>query len=118
MVNSLSETILTVIKDERYIVLLLFFLQGNYTPSYLVCPETFNWIAIEQSLPKLDLSKYSRLDDSVEGEKYGKMCCLMVSASIELRILEFCSHHDVFLGSHFNVYTVPFSFLYRDPPIQ
>ncbi|KAJ7394367.1 Arginyl-tRNA--protein transferase 1 [Desmophyllum pertusum] len=40
--------------------------KGNYEPSYLSCPETYNWIPIEQSRPKLDLNKYSRLDESDE----------------------------------------------------
>ncbi|XP_066028063.1 arginyl-tRNA--protein transferase 1 isoform X1 [Pocillopora verrucosa] len=40
--------------------------KGNYSPSYLACPETFNWIPMKQCLPKLDLSNYSRLDDSDE----------------------------------------------------
>lgn len=40
--------------------------KGNYSPSYLACPETFNWIPIKQCLPKLDHSNYSRLDDSDE----------------------------------------------------
>ena len=47
-----------------------FSLQGNYSPSYLACPETFNWIPMKQCLPKLDLSNYSRLDDSDEGETW------------------------------------------------
>lgn len=51
----------------------LFSVQGNYAPSYLVCPETYNWIPIEQCCPKLDLSKYSRLDDSDEGENCKKL---------------------------------------------
>ncbi|KAK3748924.1 hypothetical protein QZH41_019877 [Actinostola sp. cb2023] len=37
--------------------------QGNYYPSYLVCPETYNWVPIEECRPKLDLKKYSRLDE-------------------------------------------------------
>ena len=55
-----------------FIYLFLFYLfyvslQGQYSPSYLLCPETYNWIPIEQCRPKIDLSKYSRLDDSEEG---------------------------------------------------
>jgi len=40
--------------------------KGHYTPSYLVCPETYNWIPIEQCRPKLDAARYARLDDSDE----------------------------------------------------
>ncbi|XP_078372427.1 arginyl-tRNA--protein transferase 1-like isoform X1 [Oculina patagonica] len=43
----------------------------NYAPSYLVCPETYNWIPIEQCRPKLDLSKYSRLDNLDEEAAQG-----------------------------------------------
>ena len=42
-------------------------LQGQYSPSYVLCPETYNWIPIEQCRPKIALSNYSRLDDSEEG---------------------------------------------------
>ena len=45
------------------------YLQGRYSPSYLVCPETYNWVPIERCLPKLEDSKYSRLDDSNDGER-------------------------------------------------
>lgn len=45
--------------------------KANYTPSYLACPETYNWIPIEQCRPKLDLSKYSRLDDPDEEATQG-----------------------------------------------
>lgn len=48
------------------------YLQGNYAPSYLACPETYNWIPIEQCRPKLDLNKYSRLDDPDEGKNCTK----------------------------------------------
>ncbi|XP_048577514.1 arginyl-tRNA--protein transferase 1 isoform X3 [Nematostella vectensis] len=38
--------------------------KGNYYPSYLVCPETYRWVPIEQCRPKLDANKYSRLDQT------------------------------------------------------
>ncbi|XP_031569440.1 arginyl-tRNA--protein transferase 1-like [Actinia tenebrosa] len=41
--------------------------KGNYYPSFLVCPETYNWVPIEKCRPKLDSSKYSRLDDVSPG---------------------------------------------------
>lgn len=40
--------------------------KGQYNPSFLVCPETFNWIPIERCLPKLDRARYAKLDDSSE----------------------------------------------------
>ncbi|XP_065837687.1 arginyl-tRNA--protein transferase 1-like isoform X3 [Oscarella lobularis] len=38
--------------------------KGQYNPSFLLCPEVYSWIPIEISRPKLDASKYSRLDSS------------------------------------------------------
>eukprot|EP00118_Oscarella_pearsei_P007208 m.34466 g.34466 ORF g.34466 m.34466 type:complete len:441 (+) comp31984_c0_seq14:808-2130(+) len=37
--------------------------KGQYQPSFLLCPEAYSWIPIQQCVPKLDASKYSRLDD-------------------------------------------------------
>ncbi|CAM6000605.1 unnamed protein product [Sphagnum balticum] len=36
--------------------------KGKYTPSYLLCPEVFNWHPIEDCLPKLDKQKYCRFE--------------------------------------------------------
>lgn len=38
--------------------------KGKYKPSYLLCPETYEWIPIELATPKLDRAKYSRLTDN------------------------------------------------------
>ncbi|KAL1494341.1 hypothetical protein ABEB36_009955 [Hypothenemus hampei] len=40
--------------------------KGRLEPSYLLCPETYVWIPIEKCLPKLDLKKYSRLNEDVQ----------------------------------------------------
>lgn len=45
--------------------------KGQYSPSYILCPETYNWIPIEQCRPKIALAKYSRLDDSEEETPQG-----------------------------------------------
>nr|CAG4638449.1 EOG090X06AF [Cyclestheria hislopi] len=37
--------------------------KGQYNPSYLLCPEAFTWIPIGSCIPKLDQSKYSRLEE-------------------------------------------------------
>ncbi|XP_063916965.1 arginyl-tRNA--protein transferase 1 isoform X2 [Zophobas morio] len=37
--------------------------KGKLTPSFLLCPETYHWIPIEKCLQKLEVSKYSRLDE-------------------------------------------------------
>lgn len=36
--------------------------KGQYTPSFLVCPETYSWIPIEKCRPLLDTNAYSRLE--------------------------------------------------------
>merc|ERR1712098_874445 len=36
--------------------------KGKYSPSFLLCPETFSWQTLEVSRPLLDHSAYSRLD--------------------------------------------------------
>ncbi|XP_077977426.1 arginyl-tRNA--protein transferase 1-like [Glandiceps talaboti] len=38
--------------------------KGNYTPSFLLCPEMYTWIPIEKCRPKLDVTNYSKLDES------------------------------------------------------
>lgn len=35
-------------------------------PSKLLCPETYVWCDIEKCLPKLDINKYSRLNEDLE----------------------------------------------------
>ncbi|XP_059153504.1 arginyl-tRNA--protein transferase 1-like isoform X2 [Physella acuta] len=37
--------------------------KGQFVPSYLACPETYQWVPIETCRPKLDASKYSRLSE-------------------------------------------------------
>jgi arginine-tRNA-protein transferase len=40
--------------------------QGNYRPSFLLCPETYTFQPIASCLPKLDHSKYSRFCDDLK----------------------------------------------------
>ncbi|KAK9506616.1 hypothetical protein O3M35_008515 [Rhynocoris fuscipes] len=37
--------------------------KARLTPSYLLCPEVYSWHPVEQCIPKLNLVKYSRLND-------------------------------------------------------
>ena len=37
--------------------------KGQYYPSYLLCPESYRFIPIETCRPKLDASRYARLND-------------------------------------------------------
>lgn len=45
--------------------------KSQYKPSYLLCPETFVWVPVEECLSKLDRNKYSRLnqDDTFKDEE-------------------------------------------------
>ena len=38
--------------------------KGAYYPSYLLCPESYHFVPIESGKPKLDVSKYARLNDT------------------------------------------------------
>lgn len=40
----------------------VFYLQGQYRPSDLLCPETFVWVPIEQCTPHLDHARYARFN--------------------------------------------------------
>ncbi|XP_013927536.1 PREDICTED: arginyl-tRNA--protein transferase 1 [Thamnophis sirtalis] len=40
--------------------------EGQYRPSDLLCPETYTWIPLEQCLPTLEHSKYSRLNQDLK----------------------------------------------------
>ncbi|CAH0564456.1 unnamed protein product [Brassicogethes aeneus] len=37
--------------------------KSKLSPSYLLCPETYQWFPIEKCTPKLEASKYSRLNE-------------------------------------------------------
>ncbi|XP_018569087.1 arginyl-tRNA--protein transferase 1 isoform X2 [Anoplophora glabripennis] len=41
--------------------------KGKLVPSFLLCPETYHWIPIEKCLDRLDASKYSRLEEDIDG---------------------------------------------------
>lgn len=41
--------------------------KGNFHPSDLLCPETYKWFPLEQCLPKIELSPYSRLNPDLDG---------------------------------------------------
>ncbi|XP_063829520.1 arginyl-tRNA--protein transferase 1-like isoform X2 [Ostrinia nubilalis] len=40
--------------------------KGNFSPSDLLCPETYKWFPIKDCIPKLEASKYSRLDPDLD----------------------------------------------------
>lgn len=39
--------------------------KAAFKPSYLLCPETYTWHPILDCLPKLNLNKYSRLNEDL-----------------------------------------------------
>lgn len=47
--------------------------KGRLAASDLLCPETYTWIPIEKCIPKLDISKYSRLNDDLDA--LDENCC-------------------------------------------
>ncbi|XP_078269667.1 arginyl-tRNA--protein transferase 1 isoform X6 [Rhinoraja longicauda] len=47
--------------------------KGQYHPSYLLCPETYNWVPIEKCRAKLDQSKYSRLHENPNAEDENRL---------------------------------------------
>lgn len=40
--------------------------KGNFHPSFLLCPETYEWFPIEDSIKKMEVSKYSRLNPNTD----------------------------------------------------
>ena len=60
--------------------------QGRYHPSYLLCPETYQWIPIEKCLLKLDKSKYTRLTDDKNASEKSVFCHCLVFDIIKLSV--------------------------------
>lgn len=48
--------------------------KGCFSPSDLACPETYKWFPLQECIPKLEESPYSRLDDNIDSvdENYPK----------------------------------------------
>ncbi|XP_046332185.1 arginyl-tRNA--protein transferase 1-like isoform X2 [Haliotis rufescens] len=42
--------------------------KGQYYPSFLACPEAYTWVSIEKCRPKLDASRYARLEEDGVGD--------------------------------------------------
>jgi len=42
--------------------------KGQYSPSFLLCPEVYSWHPIDKSKTKLDQSRYHRLEDNPDKE--------------------------------------------------
>lgn len=42
--------------------------KGNFSPSYLLCPETYTWHPIEKCKPLLDASRYTRFEQDEQKE--------------------------------------------------
>nr|CAD7454394.1 unnamed protein product [Timema tahoe] len=39
--------------------------KAGYTPSFLLCPETYQWFPVEACRPKLEVNKYCRFNDDL-----------------------------------------------------
>ena len=42
--------------------------KSQYHPSFLLCPETYQWFDVTQCAPKLDKSKFSRFNEDMDIE--------------------------------------------------
>lgn len=40
--------------------------KGNFFPSDLLCPETYQWFPLKDAIPKLEISPYSRLNPDMD----------------------------------------------------
>lgn len=40
--------------------------KGNYNPSFLLCPETYNWFPLEGCCKKLEQHPYCRLNPNID----------------------------------------------------
>ena len=60
--------------------------KGEYSPSYLNCPFTHNWIDFQQCLPLLETGKYQRLDttdrEAIPPNSYMKSAIIFHSSDI------------------------------------
>jgi len=45
--------------------------QGQYYPSFLLCPETYGWYPVEECASKLNVNKYSRFANESKGKLMG-----------------------------------------------
>ena len=52
------------------------YVQGQYYPSFLLCPEAYTWVPIERCVPKLDASPYARLEEPGKGDMHVMCGCM------------------------------------------
>ena len=57
-------------------ILIFFRYKGEFSPSFLCCPESFTWQPINQCLPLLDSSAYSRLCPNEEKKDENAFKCI------------------------------------------
>ena len=77
------------------LVLLLFCVQGQYSPSYLCCPETYTWHLLSDCGPKLDVSKYSRFAAPNVGTLYLLVIFFTHCCGIYCRLLfDWCNFYS------------------------
>lgn len=69
--------------------------KGKLAASDLLCPETYTWIPIEKCIPKLEINKYSRLNDDLDAldENY---CTSQDIDEIKILVANKLMHFGVF----------------------
>jgi len=76
--------------------------KGRYSPSYLLCPQTYRWQPIEASKILLDKSSYSRLDpdpsntdrETVAASSLGEVGVLCSRQAVNYRIFQMLLEQD------------------------
>ena len=53
--------------------------QGQYSPSYIACPEVHTWVPIEKCRPKMDAARYCRLEDDLTVGGWRECLQIMIS---------------------------------------
>lgn len=71
--------------------------KGNYSPSFLLCPETYIWVPIEKAVPKLDIAKYCRFNDDPSA--------VDENGDVDLKQVSYkCGNHlNIFQTTHLSV---------------
>lgn len=67
--------------------------KGKLRPSYLLCPETYEWFPIESCLTKLDITKYSRFNEDLNANDTNRCVqsdvdCVKIIYRNQLRLMK------------------------------
>lgn len=78
--------------------------KGQYKPSDLLCPENYDWVPLEQCVPKLEKAKYTRFIDKEpvipskeEMEKFLEEAPLFISGKMmKLKVIAFAKFGKIY----------------------